>query len=120
MESREDRTQFAAGNGRGCDVSLRKEVGRVCRRRRVTRDSVNEGRGEGAGPREGRRPLAGDSAQRGARRTPTEGVAESIRRRRVPAPAVPARARIARELCLSPRNFIFRTMVKQLIDTLHY
>lgn len=35
-------------------------------------------------------------------------------------PALPACARIARELCLPRRNFIFRTMVKRLIDTLHY
>lgn len=34
----------------------------------------------------------------------------------LPAPC----ARIARELCLPRRNFIFRTMVKRLIDTLHY
>ncbi|CAD0198282.1 unnamed protein product [Chrysodeixis includens] len=52
-------------------------------------DERFDGRGRlrGAGREEGRRPLAGGSAQRGARRTPTEGVAESIRRRRPRPPA---------------------------------
>lgn len=73
----------------------------------TARDPWSGGGGARAA-REGRRPLAGGSAQRGARRTPTEGALESIRRRRhrPPPPAARCRRPPPPAACRLPRRYL--------------